>query len=110
MTDLLPSHLFHNANSGRPIAERALGIYIFDRDGRRFLDGASGAVAVNVGHGNRHVIEAMKRQLDKVAFAYPLHSATSRPKHWGRQLAALMPPGLDRFSWSPAAPRRWSRR
>ena len=97
MTDLLPSHLFHNANSGRPIAERALGIYIFDRDGRRFLDGASGAVAVNVGHGNRHVIEAMKRQLDKVAFAYPLQFRNEPAETLGRRLAALMPPGLDRF-------------
>ena len=33
----------------------------------------SGPVAVNIGHGNKNVLDAMKRQMDKATFAYRLH-------------------------------------
>ena len=69
---------------------------MYTQDGRRFIDGSSGAMVVNIGHGNRHVIEAMKRQLDKVTFAYRLHFENDPAEELARRLAARMPEGLDR--------------
>ena len=55
-----------------PVADRGEGIYLFDVDGRRYLDGAAGSsVVVNIGHGVRPVIEAMYAQMQKVSFAAP---------------------------------------
>ena len=39
--------------------DRAEGIYMYDTDGRRILDGCSGLLNINIGHSNRHVIEVM---------------------------------------------------
>lgn len=69
---------------------------MYTQDGRRFIDGSSGAMVVNIGHGNRHVIEAMKRQLDKVTFAYRLHFENDPAEELARRLTARMPEGLDR--------------
>lgn len=53
------------------VATRGEGIYIFDQDGTPYIDGCSGALLSSIGHGNRDVIEAMVRQLEKIEFAHP---------------------------------------
>ena len=52
-----------------PLIERAEGVYIFDKEGRRYLDGSSGVVCVNIGYGVKEVNEAMRRQAEKTAYA-----------------------------------------
>lgn len=53
-----------------PEVDRGDGIYLWDRQGRRYLDGSSGAVAANIGHGNARVQAAMLAQASRVSFAY----------------------------------------
>ena len=45
------------------IMERGEGIYCFDVDGNRYIEGVSGIYVTNIGHGNRHVIDAIRQQL-----------------------------------------------
>jgi adenosylmethionine-8-amino-7-oxononanoate aminotransferase len=92
-----PSHLFYVTRLRRPMVARAEGIYFWTEDGRRFIDGSSGAMVSNIGHGNRHVIEAMKRQMDKTTFAYRLHFENQPAEDLARRLAAKMPGDLDRI-------------
>ena len=92
-----PSNLFYVTRLRRPLIDRAEGIYIWDVDGRRYIDGSSGPVAVNIGHGNRNVLDAMKRQMDKATFAYRLHFENEPAEELARALAARMPGGLDRI-------------
>ena len=49
-----------------------------DRDGRRFLDGAGGAIVVNVGHGRRAVIEACAAQLETTQYVHGTMFTTER--------------------------------
>ena len=53
-----------------PTAVRAEGAWIEDADGTRYLDGAGGAIVVGVGHGDRQLIDAARRQLDKTQFVH----------------------------------------
>ena len=92
-----PSHLFYVTRLRRPLVERAEGIYFWTKDGRRFIDGSSGPMVSNIGHGNRHVIEAMTRQMEKASFAYRLHFENEPAEELARQLAARMPGDLDRI-------------
>ena len=46
------------------VMARADGVYYWDVDGKRYLDAISGIYVVSVGHNNRRVIEAIRRQLD----------------------------------------------
>lgn len=91
------SHLFYVTRLRRPLVDRAEGIYLWTKDGRRFIDGSSGPVAVNLGYGNRNVLDAMKRQMEKTTFAYRLHFENEPAEELARDLAGRMPGDLDRI-------------
>lgn len=53
-----------------PIIERGEGIYLYDQEGKRYIDGSAGAsVVVNIGHGVQSVVEAMYEQGKRVSLA-----------------------------------------
>jgi adenosylmethionine-8-amino-7-oxononanoate aminotransferase len=64
------SALFYLTSDDMPLVSHASGIYIWDTQGRRYIDGCSGAITCNVGHNHPKVNQAMTRQLDKIAFSY----------------------------------------
>jgi adenosylmethionine-8-amino-7-oxononanoate aminotransferase len=53
-----------------PRIARGEGSYLFDTEGRRYLDGSGGPAAFSIGHGNREVNAAISAQLEKVACGY----------------------------------------
>jgi adenosylmethionine-8-amino-7-oxononanoate aminotransferase len=55
---------------GLPRIARGEGSYLFDTEGRRYLDGSGGPAAFSIGHGNREVNAAISAQLEKVACGY----------------------------------------
>lgn len=77
------------------VMARADGVWYEDVHGRRYLDGLSGIFVVTVGHNNRRVIEAMRGQLDQVAFTPPLHAANLPAIRLAEKLAALTPGDLN---------------
>jgi adenosylmethionine-8-amino-7-oxononanoate aminotransferase len=53
-----------------PRIVRGAGSYLYDSEGRRYLDGSGGPAAFSIGHGNREVNAAIAAQLEKVACGY----------------------------------------
>ena len=51
-----------------PVAVRGEGVWLHDAEGRRWLDGSSGAFVASVGHGNREVVDAIAAGLSEVAY------------------------------------------
>ena len=95
-TPSTPSHLFYQTGGRRPFIDRAQGVYIWDKDGRRFLDGSSGAMVSNIGHGNARVLAAMREQMNATTFGYRLHFENEPAERLAAALSNLCPPGLDR--------------
>jgi adenosylmethionine-8-amino-7-oxononanoate aminotransferase len=91
-----PTHLFYQTRKRRPLVDRAEGIYIWDVHGRRYVDGSSGAMVVNIGHGNPRVLQAMQRQMQRATFAYRLHFENEAAEEYARELVAAMPAGFER--------------
>ena len=77
------------------IMERADGVRYWDVDGKPYLDGLSGIFVVNIGHNNRRVVEAMKAQLDRIAFAPPLHGTNDMAVRLAAKIAEITPGDLD---------------
>lgn len=79
-----------------PIAvQRAEGIYLYDYEGKRYLDFASGLVNVNIGHGNQRVTDAVVRQMQEVSYVTP--SCVTRARgELGKRLAEITPGDLKR--------------
>lgn len=74
---------------------RAEGVHYFDAAGKPYLDALSGIYVVSVGHNNRRVIEAIRRQLDTLCFSPPMHGSNPVAVQLATLLAELAPGGLD---------------
>ncbi|HCE72551.1 MAG TPA: aspartate aminotransferase family protein, partial [Ruegeria sp.] len=90
------SHLFYQGRGRKPVLDQARGVYMWDKDGKRYLDGSSGAMVCNIGHSNPNVLAAMQRQMEKSTFGYRLHFETEASEKLASKLAALAPGGLDK--------------
>ncbi|MCX2721592.1 aspartate aminotransferase family protein [Roseibium salinum] len=90
------SHLFYQSRQRRPMLDQARGVYMWDVDGKRYLDGSSGAMVCNIGHSNPRVLGAMRKQMDKATFGYRLHFETEPAEFLAAKTASLAPEGLDK--------------
>jgi len=88
-------------DQGARIIARGDGVYVWDSDDRKILDGMAGLWCVNVGYGRKELINAASRQLDTLAY-YNNHfqSATPAQIELGEKLATLTPAGLDHFAFA----------
>ncbi len=65
------SNILHrHTQASLPTAVRGEGVYLYDSDGKQYLDACGGAAVSCLGHGNQEVIEAIKAQADKMAYAH----------------------------------------
>lgn len=90
------SNLFYQTKSQRPVLDRAEGIYMWDKSGRRYIDGSSGAMVSNIGHSNPAVLAAMRAQMEKSTFGYRLHFQTETSEALAAKVAALAPEGMNK--------------
>lgn len=90
------SHLFYQTRNRRPVLSQARGVYLWDVDGKRYLDGSSGAMVSNIGHSNPRVLEAMRRQMEKSTFGYRLHFETEPSERLAAKVASLSPAGMEK--------------
>ena len=74
---------------------RAKGVYLWDAEGKRYLDFNSQAMCVNIGHSDDRVIQAITEQLSALPFVVPAHGTEPRAL-LGRELARITPPGLNK--------------
>jgi adenosylmethionine-8-amino-7-oxononanoate aminotransferase len=85
-------HVFaRSARADPPVAVRASGVEVFDRAGRRYLDGSGGAVVVGVGHGATSVVDAIAAQARQVAYVHGTAFATEAVEAWADELATVLP-------------------
>jgi len=79
-----------------PIAiDRAEGVWLYTPEGRRILDFNAGLMSVNIGHGDRRVIDAVAEQMAKLQFVQPAMVTEARAR-LGRKLAEILPGDLDK--------------
>jgi adenosylmethionine-8-amino-7-oxononanoate aminotransferase len=86
------SHVFPRVlDRELPVAVASEGVWITSSDGRRFLDGAGGAIVVNVGHGERVVIDAIVEQLSRTQYVHGTMFTTEALERYADELAPLLP-------------------
>ncbi len=91
------SHLFHRVpGAPLPLAVRGEGVFIYDRHGHRYLDGCSGALVANLGHGREDIARAIADQAARLAYVHGGAFTTEPAETLARMLAALAPGDLNR--------------
>ncbi|MCX2954541.1 aspartate aminotransferase family protein [Lentzea sp. NEAU-D7] len=79
-----------------PVIVRGEGAYVFDAQGRRYLDGLAGLFAVQVGHGRTELAEAAARQTAELAY-FPLWGyAHPRAVELAERMTETSPGDLNR--------------
>jgi adenosylmethionine-8-amino-7-oxononanoate aminotransferase len=79
-----------------PVAVRGNGIYIYDSNGKSYLDGSGGAAVSCLGHGDPDVIAAIKMQLESLEFAHTGFLTSEPAEALATQLVKHAPSGIDR--------------
>ena len=78
-----------------PIAVRGQGVYLYDSNGREYLDASGGAAVSCLGHGHPDILAAMRAQLDKLAFAHSSFFTTEVAETLADTLVAGAPAGIS---------------
>jgi len=80
-----------------PTVVSAEGAWVTDADGKRYLDGAGGAIVVNVGHGDRDCIEADTSQLGKAQYVRGTAFTTEAVESYAEAVAPPLPMDAPRI-------------
>jgi len=81
-----------------PLAVSANGIYIYDEQGKDYIDGCCGALVSNLGHGVNEIIDDLTQQMKTLEFAHPSrwhHNASEEAV----ELIAELTPGDLNYCW-----------
>jgi taurine---2-oxoglutarate transaminase len=79
-----------------PIAfKTGKGVYLYDYEGKKYIDFSSGLMNVNIGHGNQRVTEAVMKQMQEISYVTPA-CVTKVRGELGKKLASITPNGLNK--------------
>ncbi len=74
---------------------RGEGVYVWNQDGDRILDGSSGLFCCAAGHSRPEIADAVYEQLKELAYAPPFQVAQPKAFEFAQRVAALTPGDLD---------------
>ncbi len=90
------THVFHrNPKQTLPYAVKGDGIAIIDREGKRYIDASGGAAVSCLGHSHPAVIQAIKQQLDEIAYAHTSFFTSQAAEELADFLAERAPGDLN---------------
>ncbi len=84
------SSVFYRSALPYPVAVKAAGPYLWDSAGRRYLDGASGALVANIGQGRGEVAEAMAQAARTLAFVHGSQFSSPALEEYSARLMAFL--------------------
>ena len=91
------THVFHrDPRLKYPVAVRGEGAYLYDREGKRYLDASGGAAVSCLGHSDPAVITAIQRQLERLPFAHTSFFTNEPMEALADALIARAPKSFDK--------------
>jgi len=87
---------FRDVGKDMMVISRGQGIYLYDDEGREYIDGCAGSAVANIGHAVPEVVEAIAAQAGKVAFTHLSRFVTEPTMRLAHMVAELAPAGLGR--------------
>ena len=101
---MLDEHLVHSFADlnalkephARTVIAEAHGAYVYDSDGKKYLDGIGGLWCVNVGHGRREIVDAVAEQLQRLDYYSTFYNLTHpQAARLSDKIASLAPGPLN---------------
>lgn len=89
--------LYRNLARQYPMIVRGQGCWLYDDQGRDYLDGCGGAYVACLGHGVPEVVEAVAEQIKRVAYVSGMSFTNEPAEQLALELAGLAAPDLTHF-------------
>jgi adenosylmethionine-8-amino-7-oxononanoate aminotransferase len=94
--DLGHSQVFYRKLTRRyPRIVRGEGCWLYDAEGRRYLDAVGGAFVANLGHGVREIAAAIARQAERVAYLNGTAFTSEPVEEFAAEIARRSPGDLE---------------
>jgi adenosylmethionine-8-amino-7-oxononanoate aminotransferase len=92
---MTPSALLkQNVDRSYPTVTHGRGVFLYDTEGRQYLDGSGGPMTASIGHGVPELADAISAQLAQVAFSYRTQFTNQPAEDLARRLIDLAPGDL----------------
>lgn len=86
----------HAATGPKIIFTEGKGIYVKDMTGKTYIDGVSMLWNVNVGHGQKELVDAAQKQMNQIAYSSTFYGYSNEPAiRLAGKIASLTPGDLD---------------
>jgi putrescine aminotransferase len=86
----------------RPVLTRAEGIYVYDSEGNRYIDGPAGMWCVNVGYGRKEIADAVGKQITEMPYDSPWSFTNVPAAQLAERLTAHTPGDLNHVFFTTA--------
>jgi adenosylmethionine-8-amino-7-oxononanoate aminotransferase len=89
-------HLFSRTLGRLLKIEKGEGIYLWDSLGKRYIDGSSGPVCVNIGHGVKEIKEAVAEQMKNISYVFSSHFVTESVLKCAEKISSFSPDNMEK--------------
>ncbi len=91
------TEVFHrNPRADMPLAVGGEGVHLIDSTGKRYIDASGGAAVSCLGHGHPAVIDAIKKQVDQLAYAHTSFFTNEPAERLASYLVDAAPEGIGK--------------
>jgi len=95
-------HVFYrNLLAEYPTIVRGEGVFVYDSEGKRYLDSCSGANVTDLGYGVEEIIEAMTQQARKIGYVHASRFRSEPIIEMADRVVEMAPAGLNRVYFVP---------
>lgn len=85
----------------RKLIVKSDNIYLYDENGKRYIDGPGGMWCNNIGHGNKEMAEAIKNQIETMDYCSPFSESSEKAAELASVLSELSPGDLNTVFFTP---------
>ncbi|MBL6965567.1 MAG: aminotransferase class III-fold pyridoxal phosphate-dependent enzyme [Anaerolineales bacterium] len=82
---------YRNMHKAHPKIVRGEGVYLYNAEGKRYLDGSGGAIVVNAGHGVQSIAEAIGKQAGEAAYLHARMFTSEVIETYAQALTEIVP-------------------
>ncbi len=80
-----------------PLVTHGDGIYLYDKNGKQYIDGSGGALVVSIGHGRKEIFQKMTEQMSRVGYVHGSQFTTASIEEYAESLGEVLPKGLEKI-------------
>jgi len=79
-----------------PVITHGNGIYLYDEQGKKYIDGVGGALVCNIGHGKKELARKIGKLAEKTTFLHAAQFTTRHMEDYAKKLSKVLPKGINK--------------